>query len=1298
MSRFVPMSRRKALLLALPLVVILMVVLPVYWLLHTAAGAAWLWNRVERLDAIEVSASQVTGDLAGGFGIRDLGYRSDAFDLSVGYVEIQAGAAWWPPSIEVRKLSMQDIDVLIHAAKPAAGQADENTDVGGVLGALEPPVPLRISDAVLTNINVGQGDDPSVMAVKSVSFGLSLDKQLVVNHLDILANGLQTGIKAQIALTPPFQLSIDAQGRLEHRLEPGATLLALPFRLEGAGDLEKLKLSLTSARNGLQLDGEVREPFKRLQWNLDATVDHVELPEDMGGQGITLSAITLNGHGGVREWTFDLDSAVHEDHAGDARVTISGSGTPAGIEISGARLTGTGLDLDVSGKLDWSAQTQASVQTVIRKLDLSPWLADWPAGDVLSGEFELDWSGKGVRIPKGHLGVDGSPATVDFEANIDIAADSVSARLNWSDLAWPPTGAATDFSSRSGRLDVSGSITDWRAGGQLDIQLGDYPRGRFDIQGGGDRTSARFVIPGGEILGGVVRGEAGADWSVGLDWDAAITAKGIDPGQVLGEWPGTLDGDIRIESRGQPQRTRIAIAALHGMLRGVPVQARGGIDITESGPAFESLDVQTDKAVLKLDGAMAEPAGVEFSFDGEIPTMLLHGARGKARVEGRYSSMAAQPMLELQAQGTDLAWNDLSIGTLAASTSATADAQPPAVLQLDASELAWKDVNLDDVSLAVNPVDDQYEVNLMMTREDIVLNSVLMMKPENGELSLGGNWRGLLSGFDVDIGPAYSFNLLKPAAIAWSSGAVTMEPVCLSESAGPSLCLDIDYRDNGDWSLDADANAIPLDYLRDIFDLDVHFEQLVEGHMEWHQLSGQAPTGGAELKISAGRILDLLDNEVLASTKEGKFGFQLKNGNLESGVLELEFPGTGFIDVDFNILDIAVGGEQILQGRAVTRLDKLTLLGQLALPGVDAVDGQFESDIQIGGNLKNPEFDGDFGLSNGLVEYAPLGFRLEDIEIQGRVHKRDQGDFSGSLRAGEGVASFEGRFLFDDAGSTRMNVDLTGGPLLLVNTDALKIFSEQELQVAFAPGRVDLNGHITIPRASLTPANLQFEEVRDSEDLVIESPEAEPQDVAAESPGKNQIFGQLEVALGEDVRIKVPGIDVKVTGSTMFDWNGDSVPMANGAYKIHGKVDVYGPVLRIDNGTVSFPGVPANNPLLNIRAGRDIYGNTQIRSAGVQVTGNLKHPVLEAYTVPITNEDRAWTLLVTGTDFDQAQGVSGFDLGTYIAPRLYISYGISLFENENVVSARYDLKKGFGVKVTSGQRETGVDVSYTINR
>ena len=70
------------------------------------------------------------------------------------------------------------------------------------------------------------------------------------------------------------------------------------------------------------------------------------------------------------------------------------------------------------------------------------------------------------------------------------------------------------------------------------------------------------------------------------------------------------------------------------------------------------------------------------------------------------------------------------------------------------------------------------------------------------------------------------------------------------------------------------------------------------------------------------------------------------------------------------------------------------------------------------------------------------------------------------------------------------------------------------------------------------------------------------------------------------------------------------------------------------------------------------------------------------------------TLLVTGSDFDYDQGVGAIDFGTYIAPRVYASYGIGLFDNENVVRIRYDLKRGFGITLTSGAKEAGVDLGY----
>ena len=144
--------------------------------------------------------------------------------------------------------------------------------------------------------------------------------------------------------------------------------------------------------------------------------------------------------------------------------------------------------------------------------------------------------------------------------------------------------------------------------------------------------------------------------------------------------------------------------------------------------------------------------------------------------------------------------------------------------------------------------------------------------------------------------------------------------------------------------------------------------------------------------------------------------------------------------------------------------------------------------------------------------------------------------------------------------------------------------------------------------------------------------------------------------------------------------------------------DSFGPVLRISDGNLRFPGVPVSNPVLDLRAERDVFGNTQIRAAGVAIGGTARRPSIEAYTRPYTTRDRAWALLITGQDFDQGQGISALEVGAYIAPRIYVSYGVSLFDEENVASVRYDFGRGFGIKATSGVRQTGVDISYTIEK
>jgi translocation and assembly module TamB len=1301
MSRFRSLSIKKTILLGLPALVILVVLVlsgSTYWLLNTSSGASWLWHKLEALEVADVRSSRVSGDLASGFVIDDMEYRSTDLDLLIRHTEIEVSIDWWPMSIQVSRLSLQDLEILMRTPSDTTDIANEEADIRTTLGDLELPLPLEIKSAVLTNISLQQDDELPVTLVESVSFQAALDEELVVDYLDVLAAGLDTRLQGYLKLQPPFELAASLQGVFERSGEADSSLITMPFKLETSGNLDSVTLSLASDKFGLKLQGEILEPASSPVWNIEAAMDHQQWPEVTSGQGVELTDLKLASQGFINDWSFMLDSGVQLDGLQNGRLAISGSGSATGVEIGEANFTGNGVDLTLSGNLDWSTKPEAGLKAIIRQLDLSPWLPEWPAGEKLVGDMELNWSEDGLQIPVSQLSVSGSSLVVGIEADIDIEANSVSARLDWKKLGWPLKDASADFFSESGQMSISGTADDWVVNGQLDVRVGDYPQGRFELQGGGDRNSMHLLIPRGEILGGSLSGKTNADWSQDLNWEAAILANGVDPEPFLTGWPGRLDLEIEISAQGQSKQTQINLVALQGLLREVPISARGGLLVEDTNLTFRSFEFRTNDAVLELNGAMAQPEGMKVAFSGDLPSELLGGAKGNLQLEGRYSSDSNHPLMMFQLRGSDFAWNGIGIKNLVISAPESDITGPLPPMQLDATGVVWNDVLLDELSLAFSPVGEQYELKADIESEDLVFNGLINLVPENADDLLQGPWHGVISGLEVIVGPAYTFVLSEPADFAWSSGSASLGPLCLSENLAATLCIGLDYQSNGDWSLVADATAIPVNYARDILELDMHFEQLLEGRLEWHQPQEGPPTGGADFRITAGQILDLLDNELLARTNEGRFAFALQNGNLESGTLDIELPGTGFIDVDFEVLDIVVDGLQEVQGRALARLDQFKLLGQLTLPGVDAIDGQFESNIRLGGNLSDPVFEGAFKFSNGFIHYLPIGLELEDIEFEGQVTNPDQGNFKGKFRAGEGIASLDGSFQFADLENVKLDIALAGENLLLVNTDELKILTNADVRVALGPQRMDINGKITVPSASLTPANLLLGEVRDSEDLVIEGSEVEADPVTADSSGKSPVYGQLEVTLGDDVVVKVPGIQTRISGSTLFNWNGAPVPMAQGGYTITGTVDIYGPKLNIRKGNVSFPGVPADNPLLNIRAGRDIYGNTQIRRAGVQVIGSLKRPVLEAYTVPITNEDRAWALLITGSDFDQGQGVNGFDVGTYIAPKLYISYGISLFEDENVISARYDLKKGFGVKVTSGQRETGLDVSYTIDR
>jgi translocation and assembly module TamB len=439
--------------------------------------------------------------------------------------------------------------------------------------------------------------------------------------------------------------------------------------------------------------------------------------------------------------------------------------------------------------------------------------------------------------------------------------------------------------------------------------------------------------------------------------------------------------------------------------------------------------------------------------------------------------------------------------------------------------------------------------------------------------------------------------------------------------------------------------------------------------------------------------VDQPDNGV--ATGEGILDFDIERGRLLRGDIVLPFPGRGQITGDFAVTDVSLGVESGVAGNLKVDLSSIRTLSRLA-PFVDNASGALRATLNLAGTVTEPQWSGDLSLKDGAFSYGPIGLELTEVDLDGAMDPDFRFDISGTFRAGQGKAEIEivSRADYSNTDEPGLMFRIRGEQLTLVNVPDVFVEADADIDMALDRETITINGEVTVPNARIRPTDIAGGKVGESEDVVIVAGELPDLSEETQKGSAFEFRGELNVALGDSVVIELDRAKANVTGAVNFTWQGDAMPIANGRYLVNGNIAAFGQVLDIADGSVQFSEVPADQPYIRVRAEREIYGNTQIRRAGVLVDGPVRRPTVEAYTQPLTTEERALALLVTGSDFDFEQGVGAVDFGTYIAPRLFVSYGVGVFERENIISVRFDLARRFGIKASSGSKESGVDLNY----
>jgi len=1271
------MKKRTGLWLLLStLAVLLSAIVTWNWLIYTETGARWLINRLDAGIDGTVVASEISGDLASGLLLQGIKFEDRSTRVEADRMQLALNIDLLPPGIRLQLIDVHSLTVS------RLQESNEPTDWNAVLAALSLPVPLRFEELRITGIEILNPSGELLLALDSIETQGGLFEKLVIDQGAVSQASNRLTLAGSLNLIPPHSLSLDLE-------TSGDLSISSSIR----GTLESAGIEIESATPRISIDGKIKNVLTSPGWDLNISSPLLLWPLEDGSAPAKLTGLIARTAGEISDYQLDLEGQIEWEGLSSWQVALAAVGDENSLKARQVTVAGAELSLTASGTAAWQDQPGIDLEATLERLDPGAWIDNWPQSKLVSGQLALGWSGQQLEVSDLRLTLQNDPFTAEGNGIVDLESGIVDARFSWSELSYPLESVHPLIDSRHGSLSVSGRPEDWRLEGKLDLKSGDFPRSELEISGKGTTESFEATVHQAAWLGGDVSGEFSLNWTGQQPFSAQLAATEINITPLAPEYPGILTARLTARGELEPLQLDLTIEQLDGKIRAYPISASGGISLKKGLLSARELAVRSGTSSLSLNGSLYAGSGMEFFMDVDSLAAFSNHLAGSLKGQGRLSLDSESPHFSAELSGAQLSLGPVEIEQL----NLVNDGQ-----KLNSSALLLTGLNagalfVESATLHVDGEEPLQNITAHAQIEGTIIDLDLRGSIVDWADPLNSGWRGILHELRLNHQEQFTMALGEATEVIVSSDRLALEKACFNGNQNGSLCVEASWNRPDIIDFSAQLDSTPLAILELFTDSELEFTQILSGNLNWSQKASGRKQGGARINISPGAILVADDADPLLETGAGLFGFELVDGALRQGNLDIAIPGTGSIDFDFSAPDLRKGRDSAIQGKATIDMNDIGAVATL-FPFFDTLSGVLDIDVNLSGTLSDPTFEGRASLADGRLEHVASGFSFSEINVSGNVNEYDRAELLGQFRAGDGMGEVISTIRFEDIYSPIISMTLKGDSLTVIEVPDLKIIANPDIALNWQNNILEIDGRLVIPAARLSPSYLPRSSVAQSEDVVIVAgnlPETEP-DLLRDRSFK--LRGQLEVELGEQVVIDLDMAQANVGGTTVFSWQDGLIPMANGSFNATGEIQAYGQLLRITQGRIGFPEIPADNPHLNIRAEREIFGNSQIRRAGLMVAGTLRRPVIEAYTVPMTNRDRAQTLLITGSDFDFEQGVGAVDVGFYILPRLYLSYGIGIFEDGNIISARYDLGRGFGVKATSGQRETGLDINYRIER
>ncbi|AND71275.1 hypothetical protein ATSB10_38210 [Dyella thiooxydans] len=1236
------------------LAVVLAIALALGWLLGTGSGLRFAIARASAATGGALSVARAEGRLLGPLTVQRLRYRDkQGLDVQVARARLDLSlAALLRKRLHVLELDADGIALALPppSPRPAAGSGFD----------LQPPLDVQVDRLHTGQLRITR-QGQSIFAADRIDLaGRWTGRGIALRQFDLAGPDGEVHLSGELA-----SADYRGQGQGRFRWKLGDTTWSGQLQARGDGHTAQLELALASpAAATLEVSLEQHGDYP---WTATLQAPRFDPSPILGPGALHALALSLKASG---------------DHRG-GRIdgTVQLNDTTLQLQPLRARLSDSLDTLQLEQLALASPQIPGSLQASgLVQLSATP----------LSADLKVQW--KGVTLPKELVGqvlaTDGSlsakGSTEHFQAHGDVSLGPPGQPAHLAvDLAGTPASIALHtlaLKEKNGQLVASGTVN-------LQPSLG---------------------------------------------WQLDMQAQHFDPGEVVAGWPGAIDAELHTRGRRQVNgwEGSLALQRLTGTLRQRMLRGKGTLHLSPRGVLDGTLDLSSGNSRLHVAAKPGAQNDAELRLAIASLSDWLPDASG--HLQGHLVVRGLAPRLSVNGtlQGDRLGWRQDRLDHLQLVVGLPDLSRLAGKLDVQGQGLLASGLAFDRLHLLAEGSEATHRLAVDATGRQL-----------SGRLALDGSlrngaWTGTLRTLDLAPEGLPRWQLQQATALAYRDGGWRAGELCLS-AGEPLLCASASQDRAGTLDASYRLHALPLALILNaagLADLPMRADGTLEGDGALERKADGTLDGHATIRSARGAInySDHGDHPLLAY-RDLALDARLVPGSRHATVHAL-LDGGGHVDGQVTMS----GPGQTLAGNVDVQLGQLGFV-ELLTTELANVKGSLAGRFQVGGTLASPKLAGSATVDGLAAEIPAAGLKLADGHLTLAADDARQLHLDGTLRSGKGTLGVRGTVGFGTDASTELVFQ--GQQVTAADIPAARVVVSPTLVLKQDAQGMDVTGRVALDSADIDVSRLPGAGATKASPDVVVMDERQQEAKAKAMP----ISATVAVDLGERTHLVGMGLDGNLRGQLVVRERPGRATTGQGQVDVSGTYRAYGQNLSIERGQLLFATTPIDNPRLDIRAVRRLNPNATVdegQKVGLYVSGTAQRPVLSVFSQPVMEQSDALSYLITGkplsevkggegsmvnsaaqalgsaggdllakrigsqlgvddigvSSSDALNGSSAFTVGKYLSPRLYLSYGVGLFEPGQVITLRYRLSKRWSFEAQDATTFSRASFNYRLER